>query len=144
MAEDRYRLAPLREVRERSEVARRGNLSTAIGDARITEATVAAAAARVEQARIALHAATLSGAPSRAPRLATALVVEEGYRARLRAALAVARDEELRARLAHDERSTEVEAARARLARARADREVIERHFAAWRDAQRKRREDRE
>lgn len=143
MAEDRYRLAPLREVRERSEVTRRGNLSTAIGDARITEASVAAAAARVEQTRTALHAAT-SEASSRLPRPAAVLVVEEGYRARLRAALAVARDEELRARSSHDERSSEVETARARLARARADREVIERHFAAWREAQRKRREDRE
>lgn len=138
MAEDRYRLGPLREVRERSEVTRRGNLSTAICDARVTEAAVTTAAARVEQARIALHAAAASGAT------ATQLVVAERYRSRLRAELAAARDEELRAQLAHDARSGEVETARAQLARARADREVIERHFTAWREAQRKRRENRD
>ncbi len=138
MAADRYRLAPLREVRERSELERRGNLSSAIGDARVTEAAVVAARARVERARTALHAAhSVTGS-------AAALVVAERYRSRLRAELAAARDEELRAQLAHEAKTGEVEAARARLARARADREVIERHFAAWRETERKRRENRD
>ncbi len=155
MAEDRYRLAPLREVRERSEVTHRGNLSTAISDARVTEAAVAEAAARVERARLALDAAGMAGMAgvsgasatypaSPAGSTATQLVVAERYRSRLRAALAAARDEELRARLVDDARSGEVETARARLARARADREVIERHFATWRETQRKRRENRD
>ncbi len=145
MAEDRYRLAPLREVRERSEVTHRGNLSTAISDAHVTEAAVIVAAARVEQAQLALDAAAGSATRSLAfGATATALVVAERYRSRLRAVLAAARDEELRARLVHEARTGEVETARARLARARADREVIERHFATWRETQRKQRENRD
>lgn len=138
MTEDRYRLAPLREVRERSEVTRRGNLVRAIGDAQVTEDAVTVAAARVERAGLVLHAAEVSGAT------ATELVAAERYRSRLRAELAATRDEALRAQLAHAARGGEVELARAQLARARADREVIERHFTAWRDAQRKRRDNRD
>ena len=141
MVEDRYRLAPLREVRERSEVTHRGHLSTAISDAHVTEEEVAEAAARVERARLALDAATRSPASGTT---ATELVVAERYRSRMRAALAAARDEELRAWLVHEARTGEVETARARLARARADREVIKRHFATWRETQRKRRENRD
>ena len=62
--------------------------------------------------------------------------------ARRRGELAIALDEELRTQLAHDEREDEVALARARLARARAEREIVERHFARWRDDQRKRAEN--
>ena len=49
-----------------------------------------------------------------------------------------ARPHELRAESAHDAHQSSVELARRQLARARADREVIERHFARWRDTQKK------
>lgn len=49
-----------------------------------------------------------------------------------------------RARAAHDVQEGTVDAARATLSRARAEREVIERHFAKWRERQRKLAERRE
>jgi hypothetical protein len=52
--------------------------------------------------------------------------------------------EELRAEAAHGSRLGSLDEARARLARARADREVIERHFASWRQARAKLAERRE
>ncbi|MEO6777559.1 MAG: hypothetical protein ABI467_31825, partial [Kofleriaceae bacterium] len=57
MAEDRYRLAPLREVREQRETLRRGDLATAVGDAHVSAEVVAAARARTEAARVAIVAA---------------------------------------------------------------------------------------
>ncbi|MBA3539198.1 MAG: hypothetical protein H0T79_06190, partial [Deltaproteobacteria bacterium] len=52
--------------------------------------------------------------------------------------LAVAITDELRAEAAHAERTSAIDLAHRQLTRARADREVIERHFAAWRDQRRK------
>ncbi len=55
-----------------------------------------------------------------------------------------AQDEHARARAARDAQLGELDAARLRLATARADREVIERHFAGWREARKKAAERRE
>src|SRR5450432_3258795 len=135
MAEDRYRLGPLRDVRERAEAAGRGNLASKIGDASITAAVVADAHTRSSTARAAL-AAAISAIPSTAT--AHQRLLAERFIARRRHELAAARDEELRAELAHDRRQSEVDSARLQLARARADRQVIERHFERWRDEQKK------
>ncbi|MEO6777028.1 MAG: hypothetical protein ABI467_29125, partial [Kofleriaceae bacterium] len=71
-------------------------------------------------------------------RTAAELAVAERFTARRRHELERARDEQLRAELAHDRRTAEVDAARAQLARARADRQLVERHFERWREAQRR------
>jgi hypothetical protein len=68
----------------------------------------------------------------------------EQYIVRRRRDVATAIGEELRAEATHVARRDAVDLARAQLARARADREVIERHFAAWRERQRKLAERRE
>ena len=73
------------------------------------------------------------------------LVRADRYIARRRAELDRAIGEELRAEAAHGTQLGSLDEARHRLARARADREVIERHFASWRQARRQladRRED--
>jgi hypothetical protein len=72
------------------------------------------------------------------------LAVADRFIARRRRELADAIDAELRAEIAHDERLGHVDEARRRLARARADREVIERHFERWREMKRKLAERRE
>jgi hypothetical protein len=136
MADDsRYRLAPVRDVRARDEALRRGDLANAVGDARETETRLAAARERTERSRAALDAAR-----SEALKQATSqgLVLAEQFVARRRRELAEARDAELRAAAVHDEQLGAVDLARGRLARARADRELIERHFARWREAQAK------
>jgi hypothetical protein len=136
MADDpRYRLAPVRDVRARDEALRRGDLANAVGDARETETRLAVARERTERSRAALDAArseVLKQATSQG------LVLAEQFVARRRRELAEARDAELRAAAVHDEQLGAVDLARGRLARARADRELIERHFARWREAQAK------
>ncbi|MEO8845416.1 MAG: hypothetical protein ABI591_14345 [Kofleriaceae bacterium] len=139
MAEDRYRLGPLREVRERAEVVRRGDLAAAIGDAEVTAAHLADRRARTTAARDALTSALASRPPLAT---ATELALADRFIARRRKQLADALDEELRSQLAHDRRTGEVELARGQLVRARADRELIERHFARWREDRRKRAEN--
>jgi hypothetical protein len=137
MADDaRYRLAPVREVRERTEASRRGDLANAVGDARETEAALAVARARTERAELALAAAL---ALLREPFATTERrVIAERFVTRKRRELDDARDAELRAATAHDARLGNVDNARAHLAHARAARELIERHFARWRDARAK------
>jgi len=140
--EDRYRLAPLRNVRERDERAVRGDLAAKVGDARETQARVEAARARTVAARTALTEAVSAREHSAT---AAQLAAADRFIARRRRELDDAIGEELRAELAHEARIDHVDEARARLARARADRQIIERHFERWRDARRKladRRED--
>jgi hypothetical protein len=94
---------------------------------------------RTAAARDALTSAIASKQPLKS---ATELALADRYIARRRKELAAALDEELRSQLAHDQREGEVELARGQLVRARADREVIERHFARWREDRRKRAEN--
>lgn len=135
MGDDRYRLAPVRDARSRDERVRKGELAGAVDDARTTEATLAQLRAATAAARDLLAAAIAQRAT-----VATGahLLLVERYVARRRRDLADALDRELRAEATHDTRLGAVDAARMGLARARADREVIERHFARWRDARRK------
>lgn len=72
------------------------------------------------------------------PPVADQLAAADRFIARRRAELDRAIGEELRAEAAHDSRLGSVDEARRRLVRARADSEVIERHFARWRAAQKK------
>jgi hypothetical protein len=144
-ADRRYRLAPVRDARERDERVRKGDLADAVGDARRTQARVEAARAGVAAARDALGAARAA----LRDHLATGATAEqlargERYLARLRAAITAALDAESRAIAAHRGQLANVDLARDRLATARAEKEVIERHFARWRTEQAKIRERRE
>jgi hypothetical protein len=135
-SEDRYRLAPVRDARARDEQVRRGDLAGAVGDARETAARLDAARARTATARRALEAAiTARDTLVRGPVTPAQLVLADRFIARRRTELDRVLGEELRAEAAHDARLGSVDEARQRLARARADREVIERHFARWRHA---------
>ena len=126
--DDRYRAAPVRDARVREERTRRGELAAAVGEARSREARLAAA-----REALAAAIADRDAQPTAARRL-----LAERFVARRRRDLERLADELARA-------SGAVDAARAQLVRARADREVIERHFARWREARKKladRRED--
>jgi hypothetical protein len=134
-----YRLRAVRDVRARTERARVGELASAVGDARATQARLDGAKERSKAARDAVAAALVardtllsSGATS------TQLAQAERFVARRRKALADALAEEVRCEVAHLEREGDADAARLTLRRARAEREVIERHFERWRTEQKK------
>jgi hypothetical protein len=84
---DRYRLAPVRDERNREERVQRGNLAATIEQARASEQQVAAAAARVTAAETALADARLVSAES----TALAHARTERFVAKLRAAVELAR-----------------------------------------------------
>jgi hypothetical protein len=138
---DRYRLEPLRQVREHSERSKRNDLAGAVGDARVTAEEVAAAAKRMDDARARLRTARGVFETS----TAHALALADRYVARCRRALDDAVAEHARARAIHAGRLADVDKASGALTAARADKQVIERHFERWRETQRKladRRED--
>jgi hypothetical protein len=142
--EARYRLAWMREVRTRDARVRRGELAAQADDERELAAQAGAAAHRV-----ALAAAAIAAATAARDRLlgrgasAAAIALAERHVQRLRHTLDAERDALARAEARHAGQLDAVAAARARLAAARADREVIERHFAAWRARRKKRAERR-
>ena len=132
-------------MRVRTERARVGELASAVGDAQATQARLDAAKARTQAARDAVRAAVVardtllsSGATS------TQLTQADRFIARRRKELADALAEEVRCEVIHLEREGHADAARLTLRRARAEREVIERHFARWRASQKKLAERRE
>src|SRR5882672_8023492 len=94
--DDRYRLAPVRDARERAE---RGELADAVGDAKTTEAALAEARARVAAARDAVARAVASREGAHPP---ARLVLADRFAARRRGELVRAVAEELRAEAAHD------------------------------------------
>jgi hypothetical protein len=117
-----------------------------VGDAQALADGVDAVARRVAQLRAAIAAASgeRDRVLSRGVNAAT-IAHFERYLRRLRHDLDAAVGEQLRAEARHRGQLEAVDAARGRLALARAEREVIERHFAAWRAERRKlveRRED--
>jgi hypothetical protein len=143
--EDRYRLAPVRDARARDERIRRGDLAVAVGDAHETQARLDAARARSKAARDALATAVTAKATLlAAPTTPAPLVLAEELITRRRNEIDRAIGEELRAEAAHDRRLGSLDEARQRLVRARAQRELIERHFANWRKTQAKLAERRE
>jgi hypothetical protein len=135
----------MREVRARNERERQGDLSGAVVDAQILAAHVAEITTRVEQTRAAVTAAL--GARDRAlaqGTKSTTLAHFEHYVRRLRRDLEAARGALGRAEARDRGQREVVDAARDRLTLARAEREVLERHFAAWRAERRKLAERRE
>lgn len=130
----------MRDARTRDEKSRRGDLAAAVGDARATEEQVAAALRRVDDSRAAYEAARMTHATA----TAAALVRAESYARRKRRDLEAALAEHQRAEASHAGRLEAVDAARGQLARARADKELVERHFARWRETRRKLAERRE
>jgi hypothetical protein len=130
---ERYRLAPVRDARGRDERVKRGDLAAAVTHARAGEADVEAARARVDAAAAAVAAARATSGTT-----ANALARREQFTARLRRDLELARAAHDRAVASHAGQLAALDDQRARLARARADREVIERHFERWRTDQRK------
>ena len=138
---DRYRLAPVRDARDRDERIKRGDLAGAVGDARVTADALAAAADRVLACR-----RVIAEAEGRRPlaRTIAELVVLDRDLGRRRAELAELIGAEVRAEATHHGKLDEVDVARGRLTRARADRQVIERHFERWRIERRKLAERRE
>ena len=136
---DRYRLAPMRDARARNERTQRGKLADAAHDAKISEADVQRAADRIAASRAVLVTArTARDALLAAGVTPAELVLAEAYLTRRRRELDAATAEHLRAVAAHTGRLDAIDDARGALARARADREVVERHFSAWRETQRK------
>jgi hypothetical protein len=135
----------MRDGRARDERIKQGDLAGAVGDAQVHAAGLAEIASRVAHARAALARAMgdRDRLLARGTGSATLIRVEH-YLARLRRDLAAARGEQLRAEARHRERLDRVDAARERLTLARAEREIIERHFAAWRAGRRKLAERRE
>jgi hypothetical protein len=132
---DRYRLAPVRDARARDERVRRGELASAVGDARTAADLAEKARARLEAAEASLRAARLAHAELHAqPRShAAAIAMAERWCAVRRRQLADAITAHARALAEKGGRDGAVDQAAATLARARADREVIERHFERWR-----------
>ena len=139
--EDRYRLAPVRDARSLAERERRGELAAAVGDARAAEQRLTTARARVAAARDSLASAISA---RDAQRTAAIRVRAERFVARRRRELEQALADELHAEAARDSQQGTVDIARRTLARARAERELIERHFARWREGRRKLAERRE
>lgn len=131
---DRYRLSPLRDVRSRNEHVKRGDLAAAVGDARATEAQVGKAAERVARERAALEAARIAHTALLGALTTSAIVARsEQFLVRKRRDLDAALDAHARVLADHRGQLDLVDAARDRLGRARADKELIERHFARWR-----------
>jgi hypothetical protein len=146
VAEDgRYRLAAVRDARERDERGKRSDLVVAVGTARDAEARLDAARSRTRAAREVLSKAIATrNAQLAAPATPSQVANADQYVARRRRDLDTALGEELRLEAALDQQQSGVDVARRTLARARAERSVIDRHFAQWRETRRKHAERRE
>lgn len=120
---------------------KRGELAAAVGEAGTTAASVEAAKAAVDAARARLGTALAARqALGTAHLLALADRHIAHHRHRLDAAIvahAIARD-------AHAGKLAAIDERRGRLTAARADKALIERHFARWRETQQKLAERRE
>jgi len=124
---------------------RRGDLAAATSVAVASQAQVDAAARRVDEARAKVDAArSAHTALVAAGTTSVAVVRSEQFIARVRRDHEVAIEAHARAEASHRGQTDAVDAARGRLARARADKEVIERHFARWRTERAKLAERRE
>jgi hypothetical protein len=137
---DRYRLAAVRDARSRDERVKRGDYADAVSESERAAARIDAAERCVAELRAAI-ASNLGILPA----TAGGLVRRERFVARLRRDLEAAHVAVDRARAAHAGTVAEVDLARGTLVRARADKQVIERHFEGWRAQQAKladRRED--
>lgn len=135
----RYRLAPVRDARTREERGKRSDLAAAVGDARKSSERLDATRIRTKLAREALEAArTARDALIARGSTPAPIALADQFVTRRRRELDRCIGEELRSEATHAEELSEVEVARRTLARARADREVIDRHFAQWREGRRR------
>jgi hypothetical protein len=129
----------MRDARARDERVRRVELAGAVGDAHQLAADLEGATERVARARAAIAAATATRDAMLVGGATVAAVARhDRYLGRLRRDLDAAHGELARADARHRGQLDAVDDARRRLTRARAEREVIERHFAAWRAERRK------
>jgi hypothetical protein len=129
----------MRHVRARNERVQRGDLAGAVGDAQTRGAAIEQAASRVDHARAAIAAATSVRDRALGEGTAMATLAHlDRYVRRLRRELEAAQREVSRAEALHRGQLALVDEARGRLGVARAERELIERHFAAWRAERRK------
>jgi len=135
----------MRDVRARVEQVKRADLAGAVESAQVLAADLEAVARRVAAARAAIAAATSTRDHLLARGVAAATITHlERHLRRLRRDLEAVLGEQLRAEAAHRGQLDAVDTARERLTLARAEREVIERHFANWRAERRKLAERRE
>ena len=142
---DGYRLTPVRDERARQQRMRENDLAAAVGDARATQEAVDAARATVQRARDVIAAADRARAAQLAAGATThAVALSERHLTRLRRDLDGALDALARATASHAGQVAATDAARSRLTLARADKEIIERHFARWRTERAKLAERRE
>jgi colicin import membrane protein len=168
-----YRLAPLRDVRAREEQTQQLALAEVVqtataaadalarADARLAQADAQLAAARAaatppttsqraspaQLATPSSHASPSASATARPiapPRTAAQLRAAEAYVARRHRDLLDARAARERAAAAAAAAALDVTDARVTLGTARAQRELLERHFARWRQARRQRADRRE
>lgn len=113
---------------------RRGDLAAATADAKASQAQVDGLARRVVAARTRLDAARTAQQDLVARGTTSTLLARaDQFIVRTRRDLEAALDVHARAQASHRGQLDAVDSARGRLARARADKEVIERHFARWR-----------
>ena len=142
---DGYRLKPVADGRAREERVKRADLAAAAGGARASQAQVDAALQRADEARRRLESArTAQRTLAATGTTSTMLARAEQFIARTRRDLEAAIDAHARAEASHRGQLAALDSARDRLARARADKEVIERHFARWRTERTKLAERRE
>jgi hypothetical protein len=143
--DDRYRLASLRDVRAVAERGKQHALASALDDTRAAAAKLDAARSRTSGARSALAAAVAARdalLTDRAP--AFAVQRADAFITRRRREVAALTADEVRLETALGDHTSAADRARASLVRARGERELIDRHFARWRDARRKLAERRE
>lgn len=140
MAEPRYPLARVRELRADTATAQTRAQTRALAALTDAEAAVVALDARRARLQATLRDATALTAP--AP--AWALAQRDAYASRLRRELATFDAAITTARAHVVTRAAEVDAARAATATARAERDAVDRHRDDWHDAQRKARDRRE
>jgi hypothetical protein len=142
---ERYPLAAVRTVRAHDEHGKRGELATAVGSANELRARLDAARSRTRAARDAV-AAGVDARLTLVTRGASASLIAsaEQFVLRRRRELEAALGEELRCEVADGAHQGTLDIARQRLARARADRELVDRHFDRWRTANKQLAERRE
>jgi hypothetical protein len=133
---ERYPLAAVRTVRAHEEHGKRGDLAAAVSDAAASRTKLDAARARTRAARDAVAAAqTVRTSLVAAGASASAIASAEQFVLRRRRELEAVLGDELRCEGAAGIVQGTLDVARQRLARARAERELVDRHFERWRTA---------
>lgn len=134
-----YPLAAVRDLRSREEEEAKEHLARAIdAHAQATRAVQDATQALADHERATQEQAEKDRARDRTLRTIADMGLLHSYLLRRKEGALALQDAIVSARQRESLCATEVEAARTALANARAEREAVERHFAAWQAAQRK------